>query len=291
MALLAVASPIEAQQVFDSTFHVTTDRPQWRTDAGPLVLVDQAHHNGQVLGGEIEPLAGLLRSDGYRVAPLADALSADAIGSADIIVIVDALATQNVDNWVLPTPSAFSDPEMDALVSWVRRGGGLFLVADHMPFAGAASDLARRFGVTTLNGFAIDTLTWDPIVFRRSDGTLRESPMTIGVDSVATFWGHAFRSDTGTSVMTFGPTVISYQPQRAWRFNEGTDTVAVAGWAQAIAEPFGRGRVVLLGDSGMLSAHRMGPHQNPQGLNAPAASQNALFLLNTFHWLAASGDH
>ena len=39
---------------------------------------------------------------------------------------------------------------------WVRAGGSLVVVADHMPVAGAAESLLSRFGVETSDGFAVD---------------------------------------------------------------------------------------------------------------------------------------
>ncbi len=44
---------------------------------------------------------------------------------------------------------------MEAVTEWVRAGGALFLIADHMPFPGAAENLAAAFGFTFYNGFAI----------------------------------------------------------------------------------------------------------------------------------------
>ena len=167
------------------------------------------------------------------------------------------------------------------------------LVADHMPFPGAASDLARSLGLELLNGFAIDTASWDPIVFRRSDGTVGTHPILDGrteserVDSVYTYWGHAFRAEGGgTRLLTFAPGIVSYQPREAWRFVEGTEIADVGGWAEGMALRVGRGRVVVLGDSGMLSAHLVGPNRQPVGMNAPQGRQNQQFMLNVFHWLS-----
>ena len=55
----------------------------------------------------------------------------------DILVIANA-GTDAESSWELPTPSAFTDDEIDVVVRWVADGGALFLIADHMPAAGAA---------------------------------------------------------------------------------------------------------------------------------------------------------
>ncbi|MGB0915797.1 MAG: hypothetical protein ACPGVI_06975, partial [Crocinitomicaceae bacterium] len=39
-----------------------------------------------------------------------------------------------------------SKEEITFIKNWVKKGGKLVLIADHMPFAGAANDLAKAFG-------------------------------------------------------------------------------------------------------------------------------------------------
>ena len=72
-----------------------------------------------------------------------------------ILIIIGALHKTNVDNWKLPTPSAFTDREIDILENWVKDGGSLFLIADHMPWPGASEALANKFGFKFYNGFNI----------------------------------------------------------------------------------------------------------------------------------------
>lgn len=286
--------PVTGQQVVDSTFRPRIDAPAYPAGTGPLVLVDEAHHNAHTLDGSYRPFAELLRADGYRVEPLRTPFTPDALGRGQILVIINALASANVDNWTLPTPSAFEANEQQVIHEWVAAGGALLLVADHMPFPGAAEDLARRLGLVFSNGFAIDTATWDPIVFRRKDASLARHPIMEGrssaerIDSVATFWGQGFTAlDERTgSLFTFGPGVISYYPERAWRFTEETPTRPMEGWLQGAALTVGAGRVVVLGEAGMLSAQVSGPNRELMGMNAPVARQNQQFVLNMLHWLS-----
>lgn len=292
--LAAFPAVARAQQVVDSTFRPCVDEPAYRAGNGPLVLVDETHNNTHLLTGSYRPFGDVLRADGYRVESLREPFTREALGRGQILVIINALASVNVDNWTLPTPSAFGATEIEALLEWVSSGGALLLVADHMPFPGAADALARRLGVAFTNGFAIDTVTWDPIVFRRNDGSLARHPITEGrrsverIDSVATFWGQAMRTiDTrARRLMAFsGPYIVSYQPDTAWRFNKAP-IVAVNGWLQGVTLTKGSGRVVILGEAGMLSAQFMGRDSTPAGMNAPVARQNQQFLLNIFHWLS-----
>lgn len=290
--LLVCATALGAQQVVDEDYRPRPRPPAYSTD-GPEISIDASHHNPSI-DGALAGLSRLLQADGYTIRELTHGIDSDALAHTAVLVIVDALADRNVDNWTLPTPSAL-DPETVRVVrDWVAGGGSLLLVADHMPFAGAASPMAAALGVQTLNGFAIDTASWDPVMFRRSDGTLSAHAISNGrdslerVDSVFTYWGHALRPACGgqQTLMTFPRGIVSFQPREAWRFPDGTDAQDVEGWGEGLAGRMGRGRFVMLGDSGMLMAHLVGANQRPVGLNAPEASQNEQFMLNLFHWLS-----
>jgi hypothetical protein len=145
---------------------------------------------------------------------------------------------------VLPTSPAFTPDEVRVVRDWVHEGGSLLLVADHMPFPGAAMEFGRAFGVEFMNGFAIVESDWDPLVFRRADGTLREHPITIGrgageqVSTAATFVsGQAFRAidERVRPLLVFGPGVVSINMARAWVFDADTPRVDVEGWLQGAA--------------------------------------------------------
>ena len=94
---------------------------------------------------------------------------------------------------------AFTRSEIATVRKWVESGGSLFLIVDHMPFPGAAGDLARAFGVEFSNGFAVynDESGTGAITFTPESG-LMPGPWTEGhtpedkVDSVVTFTGSAF---------------------------------------------------------------------------------------------------
>ena len=291
MGAVPVTGP--AQQLVDSTFHPAVSAPAFAAGAGPVVLFDEAHNSFHSLSRSFRPFAELLRLDGYRVAPLQTKLSDTALSRADILVIVNVLAAENVGNWKLPTPSAYAPDEIAAVRRWVSDGGSLLLVADHMPFPGATAELARVLGFRFANNFAIDTATWEPLVFRRSDATLASHPMTNGrneserIDSVVTFTGQAFLAadPSVTPLLTLRSGVLAFEPAVAWEFDSVPGTSA-AGMLQGAARRFGAGRVVVLGEAAMLTAQVAGPNRRPMGMNAPNARQNQQFALNVFHWLS-----
>ncbi len=283
------------QQVVDSSFQFLDFIPAYKNSEGPVVLADLHHNNFFLKEGNYNPFFDLLEKDGYRVHYLEKDFSYDLLHqNCSILVIINALAKENIDNWAFPVYPAFSKEEIESVYKWVINGGSLLLVADHMPFPGAAALLAEKFGAFFSNGFAIDTIQWDPLVFRRFDQTLKDHPVTAGrnnaerIDSVATFWGQAFTIDQNKmqGLFSFSDHVVSFNPDTAWRFREHTPVVPAKNWLQAAAGEFGKGRVIILGEAGMLTAQLVGPNRVKTGMNSLIGKQNPQFILNALHWLS-----
>ena len=207
------------------------------TSPDRVVLFDQGHFSGHTVRGTYA-FASIVEGDGWTVMPVTR-IDEEVLNQGRILVVVNALHPSNVNNWTLPISSAFSAPETSAVQAWVNAGGGLLLIADHMPFPGAVESLATPFRVRFSNGFAFDTtqldeprgcLTEDQVqVFRSGDGSLRNHATTSGINAIATFTGSAFQSD-GQPPMVFGATAVSLEPTTAWEFEDATPTVPVAGW-------------------------------------------------------------
>jgi hypothetical protein len=289
-------------------------KPRYPYDGGPLILIDAGHHNTHTLEGRYQALAKVARRDGYRVQASAAPFSRESLARAQILVVANALHERNrvrtgaeVTDWSLPTPAAFTPEEVGAVRDWAREGGGLLLAADHMPFAGAAAELAAAFGVRFDNAFTIDEeverSVGDPaaavshvMVFRRADGGLAGHAITNGgneverVNAVATFGGHAFRADGNAApLLVLGPTAVSLLPEVAWKFPPETTRRSAAGWLQGAALRFGRGRVAVFAEAGLFGVQTSGAGE-PVGMNAPEAAQNPRFLLNLLHWLSGLLD-
>ena len=288
---LLLACSVTAQQVPDTSFLPSIDNPTYHAGRRPVVAVDGGHHNFHTADHGFLPFAELLRRDGFTVFGLTSKLTDSLLRTIDILVIANALHESNVGNWRQPTPSAFTDREISAVSRWVKKGGSLFLIADHMPFPGAAKALAASVGVTFHDGFAIDTTTRGFAVFRKDDGTLVEHPLTEGLDSVVTFTGQAFwASEDYTSLLLFSDGFVSMMPEIAWQFDESTERFSVAGWTQVAVGTVGDGRVVVSGEAAMFTAQLAGDEEWPVGLNYPGAPDNLPFLLNLMHWLAGLDD-
>lgn len=295
VVLLAAASMATAQQVSDLNYSPPLPRPAYETGKGPSVAIDEAHRNFHTADGRYKPFAELLRRDGYRVNAFSAPLSLDSLSGVDVLVIANALNGLNAENWSLPTPSAFTQDEIAAVRSWVDKGGSLFLIADHMPFAGAATELAKTFGVEYSNGYAQlgqEAQDQRMDVFELATG-LRESPVTLGrtdnerVTKVATFTGSAFRPPRdATPVLVFRPGSVSHEAKRASEITPETPKVPIDGWCQGAIITAGKGRVAVFGEAAMFTAQLAGPNQMPVGMNTPEAVQNHQLLLNVMHWLS-----
>ena len=286
--LFATASaslpPLAAQQVIDTTFRATIDKPAFPLGRGPVVLIDQAHFNA-VDSTRYRPAMNLLRQDGYVVETLRGPLTHTALARARVLVSflygTSARAGINLLRQANPGVTkvgAFTEAEVAALRGWVERGGSLLLAVDHQPAPLAAEALAEALGVRFLNGIAFI----DPsarLVFRRADSTLVDHAITREIEQVATFGGSALKLEReGEPLLVLGADVRVY-------FASDSSERSVAGWLQGAAFTLGQGRVVVFGEAGMFTAQFSGPG-NPMGMNAPIARQNPRFLLNAMHWLS-----
>ena len=282
-----------AQQIGDPDFNPPIINPAYPSGEGPWIYIDEAHNNFHTMDGRYKPFAELLSKDGYVVKPLKDTIQQNTLEDVDILVISNALSIRNIQDWTLPTPSAFTGDEIINIANWVKDGGSLFLIADHMPFPGAAGDLAAAFGFELNNGFAYDTVTsGGPDLFTVKDGTLKDNFITNGrneqekVDSIYSFTGEAFQiPEDAEPVLILNNNFISIMPDTAWNFKDDTPQVSVAGWSQGAVKKFGKGKIAIWGEAAMFSAQIAGEQKVKVGMNAPKAKYNYQLLLNIIHWL------
>ena len=281
-----------AQQISDPDFNPPIFNPAYATGEGSQVYIDEAHNNFHTKNGRYKPFADLLTRDGYVVKALKDTIGKNTLDSVDILVIANALNIRNTEDWALPTPSAFTKDEIKNIVKWVDEGGSLFLIADHMPFPGAVSELASQFGFKLNNGFAFDTASTGFDLFTRKDGTLKNNLITNGrddsemVDSIYSFTGEAFQvPEDAVPVLTMNDNFIAMIPDTAWNFKEDTPKISIAGWSQGAVENFGKGKVAVWGEAAMFSAQIAGQNKTKIGMNTPEAKHNYQLLLNIIHWL------
>jgi hypothetical protein len=290
-ALLPVLAA-KGQQVPDTGYAPLIPNPAYAPAKGPVVYIDEGHHNFHTRGDRYLPFVRLLERDGYVTEGYTGKFDAAGLEKCRILVISNALNELNVENWFKPVYPAFTPEETEAVRRWVEAGGSLFLIADHMPMGGAAAGMAAAFGFGFTDGFAVDTALPGPALFRRTDGTLRDNVLTGGrradekVDSIYSFTGQAFTIPADTqSVLSFNDRYLLLLSDTAWVFNEKTVYRPIRGWSQLAYKEYGKGRVVMSGEAAMFSAQLAGPQKFPAGMNAPYARHNYRLLLNIIHWL------
>lgn len=283
---------INAQQLGDLNFVPKNTTKTFSQAQSPIVFIDEAHNNFHTMDGRYHPFVKILQSDGYLVRKNTAPFSAQSLADADILVISNALSAQNVKNWSLPNYSAFSRAEVEAVYQWVKSGGSLFLIADHMPFPKAAEDMAAIFGFQFNNGY-VEDLKNEEQLFEIASGTLAAHPILKGIgvkeeiNSVKAFTGQAFLSPPNAKpLLVFGDSAVSLMPKKSWKFPAGTPEISVKGWNQGATLEFDKGRIVVFGEAAMFTAQVSGKAKRKMGVIANGAEQNEQFLLNIMHWLS-----
>ena len=252
--------------------------------------------NFHTIAGRYAPFAAVLRRDGYVVQALSSRITEGSLAACRVLVISNALSEANQKHWKLPAHSAFDEEEVVSVERWVRDGGSLLLIADHMPWPGSTADLAAAFGILFSNGYATDgSGTPGEMVFKRSNGSLTDHPITRGrladerVDSVMTFTGQAFRTEIEVSPLLILPRkTLLLMPTSAEKLSDKTPQLPAAGMLQGAAAMIGRGRLAVFGEAAMFTAQVDGKDSEPFGMNVPEANQNVQLLLNVLHWLSGA---
>ena len=288
MILVAVAA--NSQQSADPHFNSRVEDPAY-TKNFPRVLFDEAHNNFHTAGGRYKPFADLIFSDGYQVVLNRKAFTKQSLQTFKILVIANALGAEDMDDDGADRP-AFTEEESDVVRDWIRAGGSLLFIADHAPFGSAAEVLAKRLGVDMSKAFTMDSADSDQesnnpgfIVYSRENHLLADHPITNGrneserVNRVIAFAGQSLKGPEGSEAfMKLADTAVDSIPATK-------ETRPAAGRSQGIAIRLGKGRVVVLGEAGMLTAQITGRDNKPFGMNIPGIDNRQL-ALNIMHWLS-----
>jgi len=277
------------QQIADTNFSFIIKKPLYKNGQGPVITLDEAHFNFHTLSGRYSTFGRLLQDDGYILYPGRVAFTSSNLATTKILVIANALP--DTGEWKLPTKSAFTSEEIDNLHKWVSGGGSLFLIADHMPFPGAASQLALSFGFNTINAYALRK-DKKPEMFSRQQKNLTSNKITNGrdkseqIDSIRIFGGSAFIAPPGAIIISkLDERYNILLPATAREFNDSTAIFSGLGLVNGAFMEYGKGRIVVFGEAATFSAQLAGEQKSKMGMNNPQAKQNPQLLLNIIHWL------
>lgn len=283
-----------AQQIADPDFDPRVAKPAY-AKKHPKVLLDEAHNNFHTASGRYKPFADLISSDGYKVTPNKQKFGKETLIGSDVLVISNALGAPAMGSPEASNP-AFTEDECDAVRDWVRAGGNLLLIADHSPMGAANEKLGLRFGVEMSKGYTGDPANHDEetgsatfIRYDPDNKLLGNHAITRGRNAsekilrIIAFTGQSLKGPKGSvAFMKLADTAVDVTPAR-----QGSEEkqASAAGHAQGIAFKFGKGRVVVMGEAGMLSAQLAGPRQMKFGMNRPGIDNRQL-ALNIMHWLS-----
>lgn len=286
----------------DAVVAPTRDVPTWRADEGPTVLVDNAHWNAATTRRGLVGFAELLRADGYRVLPDGNATRAEMLADARIGVVANPLGLSGelrglVARLGLPPLTFFDDEalwvqEMETVLQWVENGGSMLVAVDEGPPARAVRGLATRFGMQVGEGIVVDLGNSEPraperLVFSRENGLIGAHPIVDGaadrqaVNRVVSVGGPALSGpEDGAALLRFGSSAVEV-PRLGVSPASGTP---VAGLARAVAFERGRGRVVVVADTSLLTG-LVDDSGHPYGLGADG-TQADRFVVGVMRWLA-----
>ncbi len=282
---------VQSQQRFDTTFTPHIVEPLFDVSVAPVICIDSAHNNLHTLVGGFSPFARLMKANGFHMRDLNSSVSnTQVLSGCDIYAIINPLHESNLGNWRLPNPSAFTMQEIKEINKWVNEGGRLFLVADHMPFGGAAYDLAYSFGFEFSNGFArLEKEGNHPDYFSLENERLQKHPMLEGeIQSVTTFTGSAFRyPEEAELILRFKEGDISLEPEVAWQFADTTKTIDLENYAQGAVMNYGKGKLAVFGEAAMFTARDITDENGTfkVGFNSRLAPNNQRFAVRLMRYL------
>jgi hypothetical protein len=314
---LLIIPKVITQPITDSLYQPIVALPTYEKGTGPKVYIDEGHHNWrsmkstliphseEMMAGRLTPFASLLKNDGFIVEPIDKVFDRDVLNNCDILVIGSPGGWIYTNGeWKRPEFPVFNTSEIEAILSWVREGGSLLLIAGNYGGSVAASDLAEGFGLFFSDGSALKLKDQDNRIFRdwihfkKVNNSLRDHPIVRGknrferIDSVVTFEGQAFRpapwNDYIQPLLVFTEPTMLILGVNADCPVEKEPRIRADGLLQGAVLEYGKGRIAVFGEGGMFSAQIVKNTGQKLGMNHPDAIQNAQFILNVIHWL--SGD-
>ncbi len=274
-------------QVADLEYDTSVARPAY-TDQHPSVLFDEAHHNFHTAGGLYQPFVSLIKNDGYRVTSNGKPFSKDVLEPCNILIIANAAGSAKDVRDEAAGP-AFTAAECQAVEAWVKDGGCFLFITDHYPWGAAAQNLSKRFGVGMSQGQTLDAQNSVPrspatLIFAHENELLGNHPIIFGrgrieqINRVFTYSGQSLIGPRGSvAFLRLADTAMD-------RSSMDNSLISAAGRCQGLALVHGKGRVVVLGEAGALSAQRDSAGR-PFGMNVEG-TDNRQLALNIMHWLS-----
>ena len=291
LVLLNILS-LNAQQIADSLYIPSISSKIYPNQDGTIVYIDEGHNNFHTKEGRYMSFANLLRLDGYQVESFNSTFNEKNLKEVDLLVIANALPDSISSPITTPTESAFSKDEVRVLKNWVNDGGSLFLIADHMPFAGAAFELAKEFGFEFYDSFVMYSSEDGIIDFEKNKGTLSDNFITKGrslnenVSQIRSYTGQGFKiPNNAISILNLDESQTVYLVDTMWVFNDKIVQFPAKNLSQGSVMNIEKGKIAIFGEAAMFTAQLAGSNRTKVGMNTKEAEENYQLLLNIIHWL------
>lgn len=288
-------------------------RPAYKKN-GPDVLLDEGHQNALWNEGFFR----LATKDGYRVHRSNEKLTADRLRNTNILVIMNPGHDGAVQSPLNPPP-AFTEDEAAAVREWIYDGGALLYAFD--VFANRTDPLLTKLGVEFDHGNLTDLqsqrsdlssvftgekglLSSHKIITGRSPAEQVKSVVLGGTRAIGKKPENAVSLVFCSDAATIGPDFLETLRRReaakatpvkqAGQSDETTPTrnvpvgIVPAPHAPiAVAFSLGKGRVVVLGNSGAIEARIVHTAEGrPPQATGLIEADNQQFALNVMHWLS-----
>ena len=282
---------LSSQVIVDTTFNFSISYPTI-LNKKIRVAIDASHYNLHTANGGFRPLAKLLKNDGYDIVDFNKKIvTVSDLEGIDIFITANARPENRTHFNIQGSKNAYKEDEISVLKKWVSNGGSLLIIADHMPFAGAAENLIKAFDFNIINGFVGYKNQWPPNIFNVLNGTLQNNffnSFMLKVDSLATYTGSAFQiPKKAYNILKFNHLDTLIIPDTAWVFRAFNKKINLENFSQGSVLEFGKGKVSIFGEAAMFTAQILTEDNLKVGLNNENYGRgNILFVLNLFHYLS-----
>ena len=235
-----------------------------------------------VPGRRLNTLLGAIHSGGTSLVPKPGAEWTWAYSSGPI----DEAQLDGCDVFFIMThhlPSHATDPkfvwsetELDAIESFVKRGGGLLLMSNHNPYPFYDVPLAARFGVTLHNVAISNEQGWVNITGDLLNTSAFGETYLFGVNAIAAHDGCAFSAPPSPEIAVFRP-IASFSSDCT-----SAGQPVPPDWYFAAHLIYGNGQVVFVANSGTCGDYGGNPEP---ACGAIAWGSNLMFVLNCLRLL------
>jgi len=281
-----------SQQVADSLYNPKISDKTYQNQEGTVIYIDEEHNNFHTKDGRFSSFTNILELDGYQVKSYNEIFNHDNLKDISILVIANALPDSMGNPITIPTESAFTKGEIKSLRKWVENGGSLYLIADHMPFAGAAAELANEFGFEFYDSFVMRSTENGIIDFNKKKGTLSDCFITNGrnlnesINQIRTFTGQGFKiPQNAMSILNLDESQSVFLVDTMWVFNDKVERFPAKNLSQGAIMNLEKGKIAVFGEAAMFTAQLAGSERIKVGMNTKEAEENYQLLLNIIHWL------